>query len=53
MTQAATFLTASIFEMKDSLINSGDFSQAQLKNSKDDLTSAEREIERIQQEIIK
>lgn len=48
--QGATSLTSSIFEMKDSLMNEGDFSATHLAQSKEDLASAISEIERIKQE---
>lgn len=53
LTQSATFLTSSIFEMKDSLMNEGNFSTTQLNESKQDLASAIREIERVRQELKK
>lgn len=53
LAQGSTSLTSSIFEMKDSLANTGDLSEAQLKNSKEDLASAVREIGRAIQAIKK
>ncbi|WP_407311280.1 hypothetical protein [Desulfosporosinus sp. SB140] len=50
LAQATTFLTSSIFEMKDSLLNVGDFSQTQLQSSREDLVTAIHAIERVQQE---
>lgn len=46
LTQASTFLSSSLFEMKDSLMNMGNFSQIQLKNSQDDLVLAVQAMER-------
>ncbi|MHB1653805.1 MAG: hypothetical protein ACYCVD_15220 [Desulfitobacteriaceae bacterium] len=51
LTQGSNCLTASIFEMKDSLINEGDFSSSQLKNSKEDLTLAVKSLELVKQEL--
>ena len=45
--QGSDCLAASLFEMKDSLIYDGDFSATQLKNSKDDLTLAIKNLEMI------
>lgn len=47
LTQASAYLTASIFEMKDSMNCTGDISQIQIKNSKEDLSSAMLKIEEI------
>ncbi|AFM40521.1 hypothetical protein Desaci_1508 [Desulfosporosinus acidiphilus SJ4] len=53
LVQVTTFLSSSIFEMKDSMINSGEFSQQQLKNSQEDLASAIKDLERVQKGIKK
>ena len=45
--QGSDCLAASLFEMKDSLIYDGDLSATQLKNSKDDLTIAIKNLEMI------
>ncbi|SPF56414.1 conserved exported hypothetical protein [Candidatus Desulfosporosinus infrequens] len=45
LTQGSNYLAASLFEIKDSLDYTGDFSASQLKNSKDDLTLAIKELE--------
>ncbi|MDR3587696.1 MAG: hypothetical protein P4L59_20645 [Desulfosporosinus sp.] len=47
LTQGSDCLAASLFEMKDSLIYDGDFSATQLKNSKDDLTLAIKNLEMV------
>ena len=51
LTQGSNCLAASLFEMKDSLIYDGDFSTTQLKNSKDDLTLAIKNLELARQEL--
>ncbi|MDQ7097194.1 hypothetical protein REC12_26705 [Desulfosporosinus sp. PR] len=50
LAQATTFLTSSLYEMKDSLQNVGDFSRTQLESSKEDLTTAIQALERARQE---
>ena len=50
LAQASKFLSASLFEIKDSLSYSGDyFTQSQLKNSQDDLNSAVQSLQTIHQ----
>lgn len=49
LAHASKFLSASLFEIKDSLSYSGDFSQSQLKNSRDDLNSAVQTMKTIRQ----
>jgi len=51
LTQGSDCLAASLFEIKDSLIYDGDFSATQLKNSKDDLTLAIKNLELVKQEL--
>ncbi|MDR3543104.1 MAG: hypothetical protein P4L69_19385 [Desulfosporosinus sp.] len=53
LTQGSDCLAASLFEMKDSLMYEGDFSATQLKNSKDDLTLAIKNLELARQELKK
>jgi len=50
LTQGSDCLAASLFEMKDSLDYTGDFSASQLKNSKDDLSLAIKELELARQD---
>lgn len=51
LTEAARLLTASLFELNDSLSSTGDLSKSQLKNSKEDLVSASSKIEQVRQEV--
>ena len=50
LTEGSNCLAASLFEIKDSLVYDGDFSASQLKNSKDDLTLAIKDLELVNQE---
>ncbi|MDR3601011.1 MAG: hypothetical protein P4L49_11125 [Desulfosporosinus sp.] len=45
LTQGSDYLAASLFEIKDSLIYNGDFSETQLKNSQADLAFAIKNLE--------
>jgi len=51
LTQGSDCLAASLFELKDSLSYDGDFSATQLKNSKDDLTHAIKDLVMVRQEL--
>lgn len=51
LTQGSNSLAASLFELKDSLMNDGDYSGTQLNNSKDDLTLAIKSLELVRQEL--
>ena len=51
LTQCSNSLAASLFEFKDSLICNGEYSATQLKNSKDDLALAIKDLEMVRQEL--
>lgn len=51
LTQSSSLLTSSIFEMKDSLLYTGNFGVTQRKQSREDLAAAVREIAQVRQEL--